>query len=59
MILKKEFYFIRHGQIDYNISNCKLDHEDVSLNAVGFQQAKGIASVFKNLPIRSICFSLL
>lgn len=59
MILKKEFYFIRHGQTDYNISNSKVDHEDVSLNIVGFQQAESIASVFRNLPIRSICFSPL
>jgi len=33
--------------------------KDVSLNAVGFQQAKDIALVFRNLPIRSICFSPL
>ncbi len=59
MFIKKEFYFIRHGQTDYNVSNHKVDHEDVSLNAVGFQQAKDIEPIIANLPIRSVCCSPL
>jgi uncharacterized phosphatase len=59
MILEKEFYFVRHGQTDYNILGCKLDHEDVSLNVTGFQQAQAIESVIGDLPINAICFSPL
>lgn len=59
MLIKKEFYFIRHGQTDYNVSNHKVDHEDVSLNAVGFQQAKDIEPIIATLPIRSVCCSPL
>ena len=38
MILKKEFYFVRHGQTDYNISKDRkdLDHPfDITLNDTG------------------------
>lgn len=59
MIIKKEFYFIRHGQTDYNILPCKVDHEDVSLNATGFQQAQAVEAVIATLPVKSICFSPL
>lgn len=59
MILKKEFYFIRHGQTDYNVSNLKIDHADVSLNEVGFKQAHAIESIIAKLPVKSICFSPL
>ncbi|MDR3623534.1 MAG: histidine phosphatase family protein [Chlamydiales bacterium] len=59
MILKKEFYFIRHGQTDYNTSSQKVDHDDVSLNSVGFQQAKAVEPIMANLSIKSVCFSPL
>ncbi|MBI3236749.1 MAG: histidine phosphatase family protein [Chlamydiales bacterium] len=59
MIFKKSFYFIRHGQTDYNVLKCKVDHEDVSLNQVGFLQAQTIEPFVAELPIRSVCFSPL
>lgn len=59
MILKKEFYFIRHGQTDFNVSDLKLDHEDVSLNATGLMQAKEIEPIIANLPIKTVCCSPL
>ena len=59
IIHKKEFYFIRHGQTDDNIFHCKVDHDDVSLNTTGFQQAQNIEPIIANLPIQSICFSPL
>lgn len=60
MILQKEFYFIRHGQTDYNVSsNEKLDHKDVSLNVTGLQQARSIEPLIARLPINSICYSPL
>lgn len=59
MISKQEFYFIRHGQTDYNISDTKVDHDDVSLNAVGLRQAQEVAPIIAKLPIKSICYSPL
>lgn len=59
MIVRKEFYFVRHGQTDYNISGCKVDHEDVSLNATGFRQAQELESIIATLPIKSVCCSPL
>lgn len=59
MILQKEFYFIRHGQTDHNKSAPKIDHEDISLNDIGWQQANEIESIIAALPIKTICFSPL
>lgn len=56
-ILKKEFYFIRHGQTDYNLLGNKTDHPDVSLNAMGRNQAQKIAPLVVSLSIDTICFS--
>lgn len=58
MIHKKEFYFIRHGQTDHNVSSAvKIDHGDVSLNAHGLKQALAVEPVIANLPIKSVCCS--
>ncbi len=59
MITKKEFYFIRHGQTDYNVSDLKIDHEDVSLNAAGVKQAQEVEPIIANLPVKTICCSPL
>jgi uncharacterized phosphatase len=57
MLVRKEFYFVRHGQTDYNLSKCKVDHEDVSLNATGLRQAQEIESIVATLSIKSVCYS--
>lgn len=59
MILRKEFYFIRHGQTDHNKSTPRLDNEDISLNDTGWKQASEIESIIAALPIKTICFSPL
>ncbi len=62
MIIKKEFYFVRHGQTDHNISsaNRKTDHpSDIPLNATGRSQALAIEKTIAALPIRTICASPL
>ncbi len=59
MFPKKEFYFIRHGQTDYNLLHAKVDHEDVSLNGTGVQQALAVEGIIATLPIRSVCYSPL
>lgn len=60
MILKKEFYFVRHGQTDHNIShqNLKEDHPPhIPLNETGRQQAQLIEPLIASLPIQTICAS--
>jgi len=60
MIHKKEFYFIRHGQTNDNISNKNLseDHpDDISLNETGRNQARLIEPTISSLPIKTVCSS--
>jgi len=60
MIVKKEFYFVRHGQTDHNIleGTEKRDYsEDVSLNSVGRNQAVAIEPTIALLPIQAVCTS--
>lgn len=59
MIYKNEFYFIRHGQTDDNISETKADNRNISLNATGLQQAHAIEGVIASLPVKSVCYSPL
>lgn len=55
-----EFYFIRHGQTDYNI---RVDHDKVEhpphvpLNDTGRAQAVAVERVIYTLPIKTICCS--
>jgi probable phosphoglycerate mutase len=57
----KEFYFIRHGQTDHNASSkIKEDHDrEVSLNAIGKEQAKAVQPLVDQLPIQAVCSSPL
>jgi probable phosphoglycerate mutase len=60
MIPKREFYFVRHGQTDHNISegNLKKDHAtDTPLNAKGKQQAVAIEPIVAVLPVKTVCVS--
>lgn len=60
MLLKKEFYFIRHGQTDHNLleGQEKGDHHgDVPLNQTGTMQALSAEPIVARLPIQTICVS--
>jgi len=59
MILKKDFFFVRHGQTDHNHSPDKTDHGDISLNAIGRKQAKRLSSLIAGLSVRTVCCSPL
>lgn len=62
MILPKEFYFVRHGQTDHNISegNRKEDHpDDIPLNETGRNQAMAIEPAISSLPVKTVCASPL
>ena len=63
MILKQEFYFIRHGQTDHNLLSGIHKGEDhpaeIPLNDTGRNQAKLIEPTIAMLPIQTICSSPL
>jgi probable phosphoglycerate mutase len=55
-----EFYFIRHGQTDYNIrkDHNKIEHPPhIPLNDTGRAQALAIEPFIAALPIKTICCS--
>lgn len=60
MILKKEFYFVRHGQTDHNArpGKDKGDHPThIPLNQMGREQAVKIEPIITHLPVQTICHS--
>ena len=52
-----EFYFVRHGLIDYGPEFATYKTPDVSLNETGRGQAQTIRPLIETLPIRTICVS--
>jgi len=59
VIHKKNFYFVRHGEADF-AKVIPLDYDgDVSLNALGRQQALTIQPHIEKLPIQTVCVSPL
>ena len=58
--MKKDFYFLRHGQTDQNRKGIPVGPElDVPLNEKGVQQAESIKTIIGTLPFELICFSPL
>ena len=55
----KPFYFVRHGQTDWNRKNIRMGWTDLPLNDTGVSQAHEIAQVLKNIDIASITVSPL
>ena len=53
------FYFIRHGQTDWNIENKIMGQIDIPLNEVGLEQAKVVAQKIAHLKISHIVSSPL
>jgi probable phosphoglycerate mutase len=59
MLARKEFYFIRHGQTDWNKENRIMGWSNIPLNELGAQQAKFAIPALKKLGIKTICYSPL
>ncbi|WP_419905757.1 histidine phosphatase family protein [Kiloniella sp.] len=59
MLLKKEFYYIRHGQTDWNAAGRMQGFTDIPLNETGRQQAYQAAEAIKGTEIATICASPL
>ncbi|MHB1204230.1 MAG: histidine phosphatase family protein [Rhodospirillaceae bacterium] len=53
------FYFLRHGETDWNRRRVMQGHTDIPLNACGIAQAEEVAPAVAQLPIVTICCSTL
>lgn len=59
MIIQKPFYYIRHGQTDWNVEGRFQGNMDIPLNETGIAQAHAAKSILANLPITHIYSSPL
>jgi broad specificity phosphatase PhoE len=53
------FYFLRHGETDWNRRRVMQGHTDIALNDAGIRQAQDVAPAVAKLPIKTICASPL
>lgn len=59
MIPYKPFYFMRHGQTDYNKENRCMGSLDIPLNSIGEQQAYDALKILNGLSIARLVSSPL
>jgi len=59
MLIERAFWFLRHGETDWNARNLSQGNVDVPLNEVGLAQARTAAEVLRTRGIRSIVTSPL
>ena len=59
MLNEKEFYFVRHGETDWNVAHRAQGQTDVPLNAKGRREAKEAAEAAAQLKFGAICSSPL
>ena len=53
------FYFLRHGQTDWNLQRRCQGQIDIPLNATGISQAHNAKTLLADIPIATICASPL
>jgi probable phosphoglycerate mutase/uncharacterized phosphatase len=58
-IPKRDFFFLRHGQTDWNVQGRFQGHTDIPLNAVGLAQAEAAAEALANCGVELIVASPL
>ncbi len=58
-IPKKSFYFLRHGETDWNKNHIAMGQKDIPLNQTGIQQAYRAAELLKNCSFSAIAVSPL
>ncbi len=59
MLASRAFWFLRHGETDWNARNLSQGNVDVPLNEVGLAQARTAAEVLRTRGIRSVVTSPL
>lgn len=57
--LAGEFYFVRHGETDWNKQKILMGQTDIPLNATGISQAKSVAQVLDRYPLDKVYASPL
>ena len=58
-IPQRSFYFLRHGQTDWNVEGRFQGHTDIALNALGLAQAHDAARLLAGCPVDIIVASPL
>lgn len=58
-LTRQAFWYLRHGETDWNAQNLAQGRTDIQLNAVGKAQAVSAAKLLKNRGIRTIVASTL
>lgn len=59
MLTPTTFYFLRHGETDWNRNRLIQGQTDVPLNDLGLSQAESVRAAVEALPIATICCSPL
>jgi probable phosphoglycerate mutase len=58
-IPKRSFYFLRHGQTNWNVEGRFQGHTDIALNELGLSQAQDAARALANCPVDVVVASPL
>jgi len=58
-MLPRSFYFLRHGETDWNKQGLMQGHTDIPLNATGREQARAAVAALARMPIDRIVASPL
>lgn len=59
MLTEVEFYYLRHGETDWNLKGLAQGRTDVPLNETGRAQARIACQLIEYLPIATLCSSPL
>lgn len=59
MLIQRPFYFLRHGETEWNRTHRAQGQIDIPLNETGIAQARRTAEVVRGLGIKRICASPL
>jgi probable phosphoglycerate mutase len=59
MLTETCFYFLRHGETDWNLAQRIQGHSDIRLNATGIAQARAAIAPLRDRGIATVCTSPL